>query len=69
MAKFVSVNDKLPDGYARVIAYCDNTEMVWLGFYDDGEWITPDFENNIIGVTHWMEIDEYPWGGEDEQWV
>lgn len=53
------VNKELPDADETVlVATIDNTEPVWLGYYDGERWL--DVEGIPVKVAHWAPMPEAP---------
>lgn len=59
LCRWKDVNKELPDADETVlIATIDNTEPVWLGYYDGERWL--DVEGIPVNVSHWAPMPEAP---------
>lgn len=64
-SKWISVEDRLPDGYCQVLVYCPqsfpkNCRFLSANYYEDNQLFYGDSdEEPHEDVTHWMLI-EYP---------
>lgn len=47
------------DGRTVLVACCHNSEPVWLGYHDDGRWLSID-GMDIDDVTHWQDLPDPP---------
>ena len=56
--EWISVKDRLPEGYATYLVYVRNWHrIVFADYYGDGEWLTcGDLTNITRFVTHWMPL-------------
>lgn len=55
---WVPVSDELPDDEITVLVnHPTLNEPVWLGYYEQGHWYTPNGEALPDGsVTHWADM-------------
>lgn len=67
MTEWISVEDRLPDAYAKVLVVafwrgCWQTFVGWLGFYSKKWYVRMGCLGEIEGltVTHWMPFPEPP---------
>lgn len=59
LCRWKDVNQELPDADETVlVATIDNTEPVWLGYYDGERWL--DAEGIPVNVSHWAPMPEAP---------
>ena len=65
---WISVNDRLPDAYASILAFCPEDYiqegyLVRIDKYNDKDDVpvfTSDVTGNYIQVSHWMELPKLP---------
>ena len=55
--KWISVEERLPENDGNYLVFTsDKNDAEIANYYGDGEWITHDFTNLILLVTHWMPL-------------
>lgn len=57
--RWISVEERLPDGFATVLIMRDDIKQACVGWLIDGHWSVP----KGVRVTHWMPLPEAPKGG------
>lgn len=62
MGKWISVEDRLPDNGADVLAYADDGEesRIIPSNYDRGTWFDCCFNCANENITHWMPLPTPP---------
>lgn len=59
--KWIPVADQLPDDEITVLVFHPSMdEPVWLAYYEDHNWFSPDGYWLEGAVTHWAEIPAGP---------
>lgn len=54
--KWISVEERLPEGFATVLIMRDDIKQACVGWLIDGHWSVP----KGVRVTHWMPLPEPP---------
>ena len=61
--EWISVKDRLPERYTRILLWAEMDGDISMGVLDDRrEWYVPGYENKPFNATHWMPLPQPPKG-------
>ena len=60
MAKWISIENRLPEQGSTVLVVSVASERVWLALYRGNDWWTSIPGGNSLYVTHWMPVPQMP---------